>query len=250
MKNFSKLLKYSGILLTLAFSFDSIAAETSTNCTPIPSCADLGYAKTVAECNNEGVRCPWDSNKMYCPYTPVPCTIGSILYEDKKCYEISPKMPIAVVFNPDTHFALALETKLANIVEAKNTTIEIPVLSGITSNDGRKNTQIIMNYIESSSGNIRYPAVEFAATYSTPGTNAGDWFLPSFDEMTSIIELYNENKLDKFSQWLENQGLEPNAIYFAIVGLGITSTINGKETQSVGLNQTGGTLPSTPAIYY
>ncbi len=41
--------------------------SASAECTPTPSCEDMGY--TASSCENGGLKCPFDSTKWYC----VPC---------------------------------------------------------------------------------------------------------------------------------------------------------------------------------
>ena len=52
--------------LILSVSFANIAyAQT---CTQTPSCEDLGYTMSSDDCKNgEGLKCPFDETKMYCP---------------------------------------------------------------------------------------------------------------------------------------------------------------------------------------
>lgn len=52
--------------LLLSVSFANIAyAQT---CTQTPSCEDLGYTMSSDDCKNgEGLKCPFDETKMYCP---------------------------------------------------------------------------------------------------------------------------------------------------------------------------------------
>lgn len=41
--------------------------SVNAECTPTPSCEDMGY--TASSCESGGLRCPFDATKWYC----VPC---------------------------------------------------------------------------------------------------------------------------------------------------------------------------------
>ena len=94
------------VLLSIITLLPTLAqAET---CTATPDCASLGYTET--SCPDGGVKCPWNTNLMYCCKKCAPscevktCQIGDVLYGDKKCYTclanaLPDQIPIGVVFN-------------------------------------------------------------------------------------------------------------------------------------------------------
>ena len=80
------------------------AASAAINCQTLPSCEELGYAYDASWCvGQKMLKCPFDQNAIYCTnsYKEIECQIGSVLYEDKKCYTSAPrgKSPIGVVFD-------------------------------------------------------------------------------------------------------------------------------------------------------
>lgn len=168
------------------------------------------------------------------------CKIGDVLYEDKKCYEIgtTDKTPIAIVFDEEKKLAAALfdysptghyrlnyhwtdKLNLDYYVGDREEMIEygteynygmgkdILQLENCKGNtesewllscptDGKANTAAIIAFGKAK--NISYPAAKYCNDYVTPGTNAGDWFLPSYAQMKSI---YNaKDKLEKAAKQL------------------------------------------------
>ena len=91
-------------------------AYAALDCTTPPTCDELGFAYSSAECDGQStLKCPFDRTKLYCtePSSSVPCTIGAILYNDLKCYDKAPsgKTAVAVVFDTGKRLAIALEQK-------------------------------------------------------------------------------------------------------------------------------------------
>ena len=120
--------------------------------------------------------------------TEIACEIGSVLYEDKKCYSSTTKTPIAVVFDTGDHLAVALEQ---NTAPWAGKTGDITGLAQCSSGtllacgiDGKSNTETIINF--GKANYLTYPAAEYCNKYTTTGTSAGEWFLPSFDELNKI----------------------------------------------------------------
>ncbi len=178
------------IILTLLMTILFTPAANAQNCINSSRCDELGYTKTTADCAGlDTLVCPFDENKVFCVEAKaqeqiISCDTGAVLYSDKKCYinASAERIPIAVVFDTENRLAVALdETSLAwggygeIIGSAAQTT------------SGKSNTAAILAYGETN--NIEYPAAEYCNTYSTTGTNAGDWFLPSLEE----LELLSSN---------------------------------------------------------
>ena len=116
------------------------------------------------------------------------------MYEDKKCYSSTTKTPIAVVFDTGDHLAVALEE---NTAMWAGKTGDITGLAQCSSDtlltcdiDGKSNTETIINF--GKANYLTYPAAEYCNKYTTTGTNAGEWFLPSFYELNKI---YNNKSI-------------------------------------------------------
>ena len=210
-----KFLLYSSALFLL-----SGAAEAA--CIQTPTCSSLGYTSS-SSCNG-GIKCPfgnaWNctiidkiteiTNKITTIEEKITvieenggssstpdysnCKIGSILYSDFSCNEnvVYTKEPIGVVFDEVNHLAVALEEK--KDIAWSTTAFDIPGLDLHPSDAeydgwGKKNTRVIYEYCKANGKSC--PAVEYAYEYKTAGTNAGDWYLPSYVEMDKI-ETYSD----------------------------------------------------------
>ncbi|MFI3242348.1 MAG: hypothetical protein R3Y43_07265 [Alphaproteobacteria bacterium] len=75
--NKTKIITGGTIGLTFLLNANIIFAAES--CAVASSCEELGYKKTVSDCGESGLRCPFDTDKMYCG------TKYGII--DKLCYE-------------------------------------------------------------------------------------------------------------------------------------------------------------------
>ena len=53
------------IFLMLSVSLFSLNAEAQ-ECVDAPSCTDLGYTQTEADCPNGSIKCPWDTDLVFC----------------------------------------------------------------------------------------------------------------------------------------------------------------------------------------
>ena len=64
-------MKKSNLLTTAAaVMLLTATAATAQTCIKTPSCADLGYTKTAADCAGKTVlKCPLDNTQVYCPGT-------------------------------------------------------------------------------------------------------------------------------------------------------------------------------------
>lgn len=66
------------------------SASADITCTATPDCASLGYSKTAAECPSGGVKCPFNSNLMFCLKNTtaynfqlqVPTALYNVVYHD------------------------------------------------------------------------------------------------------------------------------------------------------------------------
>ena len=85
------------------------SAYAALDCNTPPTCDELGYAYPSHWCENQAVlKCPFDQTKVFCgkpkdPDAPITCEVGSILFNDFKCYDKAPtdlSEVLGVVFDP------------------------------------------------------------------------------------------------------------------------------------------------------
>ena len=176
------------IILTLLMTILFTPAANAQNCVNASRCDELGYNKTTADCAGlDTLVCPFDSNKVFCVFSEKSCEVGDALYSDKKCYSIVPAeaIVIGVVFDAENRLAVALDEKS---LEWGGDGKEIGSAAQGTS--GKSNTAAILAY--GKANNISYPAAEYCNKYSTSGTKAGDWFLPSIEELKLLSNNFSE----------------------------------------------------------
>ena len=206
------LLKSIFILIGLIWALPLRAAET-TACIKAPSCEELGYTRTIAKCKGVNyLHCPFDSAKVYCI---LPMKTGDILYSDFT-YDsdvIAGKTPIGVIVDPSRRLAAALEYSSGKLAMGTGSTdifgysSESSALANFT---GASNTEELLSAFSGSPSNA--PAANYCHTYSTAGTSAGEWFLPSLgqlDLLTSNIRTINSTlqKLGKRTYPTRTSGL-------------------------------------------
>ena len=171
---------------------------------PETDCAKLGYTKSVSQCSDGYVRCPYNSAAVFCE--DIGAAVGDILYGDGTVASslVAGKTPIGIVFDTDNKLAVAL-TDINSSGSAGSSTMywstsyyDIPALGNCTSStdlmtcgvDGRANTTAILN-CGSSCGST--PAATATNSYEPSGCSKDfckktKWFLPS---MRDLITLYN-----------------------------------------------------------
>ena len=120
------------------------------------------------------------------------CSLGSILYSDKKCYAGSTpsgKTPIGVVFDADRRTAIALENSTSKMCWSTGYE-DIPGITNITDFsktkqdfNGKANTAAIKAY---ESSMYYFHAAKYAYNYTTTGTNVGEWYLPAMGELYTV----------------------------------------------------------------
>ena len=170
---------------------------------PETDCAKLGYTKSVSQCSDGYVRCPYNSAAVFCEDV---ISVGSILYGDGTIANglVTGKTPIGIVFDTAHRLAVAL-TDINSSGSAGSSAMywstsyyDIPALGNCTSSidlmtcgvDGRANTTAILN-CGSSCGST--PAATATNSYEPSGCSKDfckktKWFLPS---MRDLITLYN-----------------------------------------------------------
>lgn len=155
------------------------------NCMDPSRCDELGYTKTATDCAGlDTLVCPFDENKVFCVGAKaqeqiIPCDTGAVLYSDKNCHTnaSAARIPIAVVFDAENRLAVALDEAKTILRWGGHKEIG----SAAQGTSGKSNTAAILAY--GKANNFEYPAAEYCNTYSTAGTKAGDWFLPSLEEL-------------------------------------------------------------------
>ncbi|MBO5443501.1 MAG: hypothetical protein J6A33_06915, partial [Alphaproteobacteria bacterium] len=255
-----------------------------------PSCSDGGYKNGIPTnnvctqvdyygtkcfkdcyqptCDNGGYKDAVPANQTCTPVTyygrncqkdcepneiQIACKIGSILYEDQKCYSKTNKTPIAVVFDTDKKLAMGFlankkstgwvdyVVNLNNIVKYDYDILSLEnckednLLSCDT--DGKFNTAKIIQ-----AGKVTkqsFPAAEYCYNYTTAGTKAGDWHLPSFAEAKKIYDVQDtlNSSLRSLSisfyfnitLWTSNEMNGTNAIYI-LMNYGLSSDYCSEKT--------------------
>jgi len=109
------------------------------------------------------------------------------------------------------------------ITNANNTVLETTGVYGITKSGGRKNTDLII----ATFGTGSY-AASICAALTTGGAKAGDWYLPSQDELNQLW--INQTILGGFSSpsyWSSNEGGQSiTYAYFQYFGNGLQGSID------------------------
>lgn len=241
--------KFRSGLLLLAFSLILSFNAMAQTCGTPPTCEELGYILAESKCRGvASLRCPFDQTKYYCS---APVMVGDILYSDKSFASnlVPSKTPIGVVFDVEKRLAVALKSEAKYIFESDHGTAEI--IDGISADDGKLNTKLILAFMEKSNAEqpyeIHYPAVEYAANYSTAGTRVGDWYLPSSLEGEKMSD--NSAVLAGF----KNANItDPNIQAYLIYSH--TSSIVGnsfkKMVQGIEVKFPNGNMPVFPVIAF
>lgn len=202
-----KLLKSSYVLILAMLTGGNVNAQT---CTPSPSCEELGYTKTIAECGDNGIKCPFDITKLFCMYdkNATPIETAKILYSDRTVsrFIYTDKYPIGVVFDEQNRLAVSLYTRNHEAwVNNVWSTVNIPELTDCMSYnynadgrdellncapDGKKNTAQIIAHEKLS--NISIGAAKYCYNYKPLNCKDswckdGQWFLPSIGQLWKLF---------------------------------------------------------------
>lgn len=168
-------------LLVSAFSFMNLtsAFAQTTACVTPPSCEDLGYVYSTTQCTSGILKCPFDTDKVFCTFET---KVGDILYSDMSSSPIviPSKKPIGVIFDMAKRLAIGLDHEIKH---NSNSNVKVENVGLV---DGKLNTQLLVAYAKENEG-VEMPAADYCFNYSTLGTNAGDWFLMSTSEQ-SLLE--------------------------------------------------------------
>lgn len=215
-------------LIALAFSVIMSKSAAAQSCAVPPTCDALGYTKTASDCSGMSVlKCPFDQSKIFCVTAEeVPGPIGScgipeigdILYSDMSCSSslIKEKFPIGVIFDANRRLAIALdETQIS----WSNGWFNVPGVANQSdaeasdSFNGKSDTKTIVNYCKANGKSC--PAAEYAYSYTTKGTKAGDWYLPALGELrlidiqtrklNSVLTSLNKTNLGYYGHWTTSE---------------------------------------------
>ena len=212
----------SGRSLDLAYQLTAMTIvalfsfSVHATCTPTPDCASIGYTET--SCETISLKCPFDQTKLYCfpcdssyQYTcsnsneygdgtsckgkyksccNTDCIVGAIYYSDKTCSSCvdSNKTPIGVVVKDNE---LVMSQKRTDYISWSSIHSDTSLTNYDSLDDaindfkGKNNTAIIV--AEHSNDSIDNNAGIYCNSYSTIGTTAGDWYLPSAGELYNYV---------------------------------------------------------------
>ena len=174
-------------------------------CIKTPTCSSLGYESTTS-CSG-GLKCPF-GNAWNCTFINkitelekvieniqkeealANCKIGDILYSDMSCNAnmVASKTPIGVVFDTTNGLAIAKD-EFANLVwgavveDVSGVQNSSSVSTSTADWQGFKNTKAMY---EADKSGANYPAIKKVLTYSTTGTEQGQWYLPAAGELQAI----------------------------------------------------------------
>ena len=171
-----------------------LSGTAGAGCIQTPSCSSLGYSYSTA-CEG-GLKCPW-GNAWFCnvgggeskpDYSN--CKIGDILYSDMTCNSnmIASKTPIGVIFDVTNTLAVAKD-EFANMPWGYigEDVSGLQNYSNATTSTGDwkgfNNTKALY---EADKSGVNYPAIKKVLTYSTEGTEQGQWYLPAVGELQEI----------------------------------------------------------------
>ena len=164
-----ELKKFLGLSAIALMPFSAQAAVT---CTATPDCATLGYTKTASQCPSGGIKCPFNSNLMFC-------------LKNTTAYNFQLKLP-TTLYNVVYHDG---STSASYSYNASKTPIGIVAyLYPSNKNKGfilSREQPILGTYAE---------AIEYCSNYSIKGTNVGDWRLPNLQELIWIGYYTSYNK--------------------------------------------------------
>ncbi len=222
-------------------------AYAALDCSPLPDCDYLGYRYKAEWCADQAIlKCPFDQTKVFCikPDNSVTCEVGSVLYNDLKCYDEEPfngQTAIGVVFDTSNKLAIALDLKASVPWGGYGT--DISGLSNCTASnyttcgtDGKDNTQKIVAALGESSG----LAAGFCYTRTVGGLAKGDWFLPSISELKTLYN--NRTKVNSgittaggtsvYSSGAYLSSTENSSTHSLVLGLGIGNVYSYEKSDS------------------
>ena len=184
MQTIPKIL-WGGALLTFCSSTLTTAEELE--CTATPNCETLGYKQT--SCSGKGIRCPFDSSKLFC------------INENAAT----------------TPFKFANEIKLWDIVYSDGSTkttydstkTPIGIIVYVHQN-GKKNHGIIAS-LKQPTAQKRDEAIKQCKAFVTKGTQVGNWHLPDLPELSAMTQGNTRTTTNEINQMINRLALIPGA---------------------------------------
>ena len=230
------------------------SAYAEFDCTKIPTCADLGFTMSTTDCQGKQIlRCPREPNNdnaVFCG-GEIECKIGSILYDDLKCYAIdnvpSDKTPIAVVFDTENRLAIGLNNapstmgwaSTKNDTPLPNYTTEEEALAA--KETGKENTATIVALGGDYASSNYAPGYCYNLTEG--GQPIGSWFLPNLKEskiiydnkstINTTFDKINAKRLTEAFYWTstEYNASQARGIYMSNSDLHYNPKINGGKAR-------------------
>ena len=193
-------------------------AWAALDCGPLPDCEELGFTDNVNDCAEEDrLNCPFDDTSVLCRKKGGSCEIGSILYNDLNCYASAPDGLIAVGVVVDDEYRLAVSLDGKSVAWSPDSEI-IPGLKPTDFNryyvdyydvvmDGKADTKQIVDFY----GEGTDYAAGYCYNYTTPGTEKGDWFLPSFRQAKRLRDY--KSQIDAGLKSIGGQEIYPGAMW-------------------------------------
>ncbi len=145
-------------------------------------------------CGGKYVSCECDGglpfNKGVCPQS---CKVGMIYYSDKSCSKEldNSKTPIGVVAKDNE---LIVRQIRSTGMEWGTYGTDIDTLPNISTTDdakadfnGKENTALLVAFQTAEGKTASNSAAVDCNSYSTEGTNTGDWYLPALGELYSYV---------------------------------------------------------------
>lgn len=158
----------------------ALGQTSDITCTAAPKCADLGYTKSADQCPDGGMRCPFDSSKMFC------VAAGNMDFVFKNQIAVG-------------HVVYSDGTTSANY-NANKRPIGIVIY---VHHSPQKNHGLIMG-LEAPLPRTREEAIIYCNGYSTQGTLPGDWHLPDAGEVWMYSQANPDYTLSQFNTYLAN----------------------------------------------
>lgn len=161
------------------------------------TCTGAGYSGgNGAACGGYYQKCTCSSGYIWqsgdCVACDSSCKVGSIFYSDGTCNTcvIDGKTPIGVVIKNDSLVIseMSFPTKRwagSDTIDVADVTNYTSCADAITDYNGKANTlAIVAAYPSDTTSNN---AAIYCNSYSTAGTNAGDWYLPAAGEVYNYV---------------------------------------------------------------
>lgn len=158
----------------------ALGQTSDITCTAAPDCASLGYTKSVDQCPDGGMKCPFDSSKMFCVSAgnmdfvfKNKIAVGHIVYSDRTTSASynSKKLPIGIVV--------------------------------YVHHSPQKNHGLILA-IDAPMPRTRAEAILYCDSYVTKGTQVGDWHLPDAGEAWMYTNANPDYTFIDFNNFLAN----------------------------------------------